>query len=280
MADRFEFTLDSVEAAVVGRAVHAEVRRFPLRIRNSTIDPVRFARLAVLVYDELERRGLSVGGTLHPSVRTALELFTEHQVSVSVTGRDERANDIAMLAISDGARAVAVTQAPGADDLRFSLFADEDLVTRIAGFLPSAPAAPTGTLTVEHRPAPTLSAMAARRLAQEEAEAQETDAFGNLDVVASIGPKKRSPQRGRSDAERLGELLAGRRLGGGFLAVTGLRRSGERRTAPPLGWVDTEQGRFLVETSTGANGATVATYQPAGAPELYGAVKRVISSVY
>lgn len=87
MADRFVFTLDSVEAVMVGTAVNADVRRFPLRIRNTTIDPVRFTKLAVLVREELERRGLVAADTVHPLVRTGLELFSVHQVSVSVTGR-------------------------------------------------------------------------------------------------------------------------------------------------------------------------------------------------
>ncbi|OLF18533.1 ESX secretion-associated protein EspG [Actinophytocola xanthii] len=279
MADRFEFTLDSVEATVVGRAMNADVRRFPLRIRNSTIDPVRFVRLGVLVHDELERRGLSVGGRLHPLVQTALELFNDHQVSVSVSGRTEREEDIAMLAMSDGAQAVGVTQEHGSDALRFSLFPDEDLVRRISTFLPAAPAAPQGTLTVAHRPARAVSAMAARRLAEEEADAEETDAFGNL-VIGMVGDGPRRRPSGRSDAEKLGEIMAGQRLGVGFLAASGLRRSGERRSVPPLGWVDTEQGRYLVRTTTEADGTTVATYQPAGAAEVQTAVQEVISSVY
>jgi hypothetical protein len=276
MADRFEFTLGSVEAAMVGRAVNADVRRFPLRIRNTTVDPARFAKLAVLVRAELERRGLCSADMLHPSVRTAFGLFTEHQVSVSVTGWHAKEGDLAMVAMSDGAQAVAVTQAPGSDTLRFSLFADEDLVFRIAGFLPRVPAAPRGRFTVEHRPAPIMSAMAARR----RAEAEETDAFGNVDVVGTLGPEPDRPSSSRSDAERLGEIMSGERPGGGFLAAAGLRRRGERRSAPPVGWVDTGQGRYLVETTTEANGTTVATYRPAGASELATAVRHVISSVY
>lgn len=280
MADRFEFTLGSVEAAVVGRAVNADVRRFPLRIHNLPIDPVRYAKLAILVHDELKRRGLSSDDSLHPPVRTALELFTEHQVSMSVTGRNARDEDLAMVAMSDGAQAVAVTQAPRSDTLRFSLFADEDLVSTVADFLPRVPAAPRGTFAVEHRPAPTMSAMAARRRAEEEAEAEETDAFGNLDVIGTLGPEPARRPRSRNDAERLGEIMSGERLGGGFLAATGLRRSGERRAAPPVGWVDTWQGRYLVETTTEANGTTVAIYRPAGASEVATAVRDVISNVY
>lgn len=277
MADRFEFSLASVEAAVVGRAVNADVRRFPLRIRNTTVDPVRFAKLAVLVRDELERRGLCSGGRLHPLVHTALELFTKHQVSMSVTGRDAGEEDLAMVAMSDGAQAVTATQAAASDTLRFSLFSDDELVSRIAGFLPEVPAAPRGTFTVTHRPVPAMSAMAARRLA----EAAETDAFGNLVVVGMLETEPgRTPVVRRSEAERLGEIMSGARRGGGFLAVSGLRRTGERRSVPPVGWVDTGLGRYLVETTTEDHGVTVATYRPAGASELADTVTHIISEVY
>jgi hypothetical protein len=35
---------------MVGRAVNADVRRFPLRIRTTTVDPVRYTKLAILVH--------------------------------------------------------------------------------------------------------------------------------------------------------------------------------------------------------------------------------------
>lgn len=276
MADRFEFTLGSVEAAMVGRAVNADVRRFPLRIRNTTIDPVRYAKLAILVRDELERRGLSAADQLHPSVRTAMELFTAHQVSVSVTGWNADKEDLAMVAMSDGAQALAVTQAPKSDTLRFSLFADEDLVATIAGFLPATRTTPQRTFTVEHRPAPARSAMAELR----RAEAEETDAFRNVDVVGQLAAEPQRRPQPRNDTERLAAIMSGERLGGGFLAATGRRRTGEHRSAPPVGWLDTGDGRYLVETTTAANGTTVATYRPAGATELAATVRHVISSVY
>jgi hypothetical protein len=280
MTDRFEFTLGSIEASVVGRAMGADVRRFPLRIRNSPIDPVRFAKLAVRVDEELTRRGLSSAGRLHPSVRTALALFTEHQVSVSVSGRNSRGEDMAMVAMSDGRQAVRVVQPPKEDALRFCLFSDEDLDYEISAFLPRVAGAPNGVLTVEHRAAPAMSAMARRRRAEEEAEAEETDAFGNLDVIGSLDAAPARPAGRASDAERLGEIMAGQRLGVGFLTATGLRRNGERRSSSPLGWLDTEKGRYLVRTTTGKDGATVAVYEPAGAAELQKAVQSLISSVY
>jgi hypothetical protein len=65
-----------------------------------------------------------------------------------------------------------------------------------------------------------------------------------------------------------------------FLAASGLWRTGQRRCAPPVGWVDTGLGRYLVEVTTEAHGTTVVTYRPAGASELQDAVRQIISSVY
>ncbi|WP_275897110.1 MULTISPECIES: hypothetical protein [Amycolatopsis] len=62
MVFRFGFTLGSVEAVVAGRALGVDVRVFPLRISHTTVDPLRFARLAIRVHDDLEGRGLSTRG--------------------------------------------------------------------------------------------------------------------------------------------------------------------------------------------------------------------------
>jgi EspG family len=280
MADEFTFTMGSIEASVVARSMSADIDRLPLRIRNSTMDPVRFVKLAVRVDEELTRRGLSTAGRLHPPVRIALELFSRHQVSVAVTGQNERGDDLAMLALSDGSQAVRVVQPPKQDTLRFTLFSDEEMDYQIAAFLPRMSAAPKGTLTVEHRPKVAMSAMAARRRAERELEEEETDAFGNLDVIGTLDDEPAGPPARVDDAEKLGEILAGKRLGGGFMAATGRRRNGEHRSAPPLGWIDTEKGRYLVRTTIEPDGRTVAAYQPAGAAELQEAVQQVISSVY
>lgn len=281
MSDRFEFTLDTVAASVVGKALAVDVRRFPLRIRNSTIDPERFARLAVLVDEDLERRGLSQSGKLHPALRTALGLFASFHVTVSITGRDDAGRDIAVLAMTDGAQAVRVAQPPGEDSLRFTLFADEDLVERLAAALPPAPAARGRILAIEQRPKPVRSAMARRRRELAEAEREETYAFGNIEVVGMVDSGQPAPGRGPStDAELLREILSGERHGGGYLVGSGRGRRGELRSAPPVGWVDTELGRYLVETARDPDGTTAARYVPAGRAEVAKAVHKVISSVY
>ncbi|WP_158890966.1 ESX secretion-associated protein EspG [Amycolatopsis anabasis] len=280
MADRFEFTLGSVETSILGQAFGVDVRRFPLRVRNTTTDPVRLAKLASLVLEDLRQRGLGTTERLHPSLETAFGLFDGHRVAVAVTGIDGLGEDIAVLVYTDGAQALGITQGAGQDDLLFALFSDDDLIEVLAGVPPAAKAAPGGPLSVRERPEQRQSAMAARRAAEAEHDFEETDAFGNIEVAGVVQAGDVPAYSDHTDAERLAEILSGRRLGGGQIFVSGRGRHGERRDAPPLSWLDTERGRYLVQTGTDEAGAFVATYSPAGRDEVARAMREAVSSVY
>jgi hypothetical protein len=294
MAERFDFSLGTVEASVVGRALGVDIRQFPLRIGNVTVDPVRFAHVAAKVFEALELQRLSISGELHPSVRMAFELLRDRRVSVSINGIDGLGGDIAVLVVTDGAQALGITQAHREDVLQFALFADEDLVDVLSGVLPAAEAATTGAHTVEDRPrAATVSAMTARRQAEAEADDEETDAFGNIElraVVQARPPSERSrsarvraarprPQS-EDSAEVLERVLSGRRMGGGQVIATGYGRRGEILTANPLSWLDTEYGRYLVWTDTDDLGTMSAHYEPAGRTDVGRAILNSISSIY
>jgi hypothetical protein len=136
-ADRFGFTLDPVELSVLRQAHGVRSRLFPLRLGNTTVDPVRLATLAKAVDQALNRKGLSEDGRLIPPVRTAFELLAEHRVAVSVTGAP---GDLAALAVSDGVQALAVTQVTE-DELRFALFPSDELIGAVVTVLPQAGAA-------------------------------------------------------------------------------------------------------------------------------------------
>ncbi|GAB2959664.1 ESX secretion-associated protein EspG [Amycolatopsis acidiphila] len=280
MVSRFDFTLGSVEAVVVGRAVGVDVRVFPLRISNTTVDPVRFAKLARQVYFDLEDRRLSVQGELNRQVRLAFELLGEHRVAVTASGNDSRYGDLALFAATDGAQALAISQADGEDGLWFSLFPDEELVRTIAQALPAMDPAPTGPLSISHREDRPRSAMAARRQAEAEFDEEETAAFGSLELQEVVRTRVAVPERGDSDAELLEEIFAEPRFGGGYFTASGRGRHGERRSAPPLTWLDTEAGRYLVQTSTDGSGTLTARYVPAGFTDVAEGVRTLISAVY
>jgi hypothetical protein len=133
-ADRFGFTLEPLELSVLRLAHGVRSRLFPLRLGTTTVDPIRLAALADAVEEALDRRGLSERGQLHPPVLTAFDLLAEHKVAVSITGAPD---DLTALAVSDGERAISITQ-PTDDELRFSLFPAEELVATVVSLLPAA----------------------------------------------------------------------------------------------------------------------------------------------
>ncbi|SFA71364.1 EspG family protein [Amycolatopsis marina] len=279
MADRFEFTLGSVELSIIGQALGVNVRQFPLRVRGTTTDPVRLVRLAKRVHQDLERRRLSSSGALHSSVRAAVELFGSHRVAVAITGTDGRGADITVLTLTDGRQALGITQSAGADEMTFALFSDDELVEVLTGVPPLLRGAQGPALTVEHRPDPSVSAMVARRRAEAEHDEDETDAFGNIElrgVVQAVSPVRQRARR--DDIDELTGVLAGGRMGSGYIVVTS--GGGGRGPIPPLTWLDTEQGRYLVRTSTDESGTVTAEYVPAGTAELADAVQDLLSVAY
>jgi hypothetical protein len=280
MAERFQFTLQSVEASIVGQALDVDVRRFPLQIRNTTVDPVRFAKLAVRVYRRLERERLSIDGELHPLVRRAFALLGDHRVSVAVSGVDGLGDDITVLAVTDGSQALEIGQAPDEDLVQFALFPDEELVDVLAGVLPTARAATTGERVAQRRVRQPVSAMAARRQAAAEADEEETDAFGNLELMGVVRAREALVAGENPDPGVLERVMSGPRLGGGHIIATGRSRYGEHLTAPPLSWLDTEDGRYLVRAEAGDGGVLSARYTPAGPADVVNGIRQAIAAVY
>lgn len=279
---RFEFSLGTVEASVVGRALGVDIRQFPLRIGPTSADPDRYARLAKQVYLDLSARRLSVAGELNRFVRSSFELLGDHRVSVAVSGSDVEIGEIAVLSVTDGAQALLVAQPDGQDQLWFRLLPDDELVDALAGALPPLGPAPGGPLTVSQQAPRRLSAVAARRQADVEFDEEETEAFGSLQInaVVSSGARRRRRDAGYTDQERLEDILAGPRLGGGYFVATGRTRHNEQRRTSPLTWLDTEQGRYLVEASTDQAGTTTAQYSPAGNDEVADGIAQLVSAVY
>ncbi|TKG72185.1 ESX secretion-associated protein EspG [Prauserella endophytica] len=274
MSERFEFVLGSVEASIVGQALGVDVRRFPLRVRNTTTDPARLIKLAKLVTGELAKRRLIVGNALHTHVRTAFGLFGDHRLSVAITGIDGLGEHITVLAFTDGAQALGITQR-GDDELFFSLFSDDELVDVLAGVLPAAQAAPGAPATVRSSMIEHKSALAARRAAEREHDEEETDAFGNISIISMVEPPPERNRGGESDERRLRRVLAGERHGGGQITVVG------HDGTPPhsISWLDAEAGRYLVHT-TDDGGEFVARYEPAGYHDVVRAIRDAVSRAY
>ncbi|CAM2913321.1 ESX secretion-associated protein EspG [Saccharomonospora xinjiangensis] len=276
MSESFEFVLGSVEADIVGQALGVDVRRAPLRVRNTTTDPARRIRLTAIVGQRLADRRLSTSTALHPSLRTAFGLFANFRVSVSISGIDGFGSPIAVLALTDGSQALGVTQNSGADELLFSLFSDDELVEVLAGVLPPMPPAEGSAVTVRGSAVEHTTAWEERKAAERAEDEEETSAFGNLQVVGTVAaprPQRRGHRPG--DEDRLRLALSGKRLGGGHITVT--RSAGAEPRA--LSWLDTEQGRYLVHDRRG-NDEFLATYEPASRADVASAVRDVLARAY
>ncbi|WP_409489259.1 ESX secretion-associated protein EspG [Amycolatopsis sp. cmx-11-12] len=283
MAERADFALGTAEATVVGQALGVDVRLFPLRVRNTSIDPERYTAVIRKVYTDLEQRRLSVNGELNPAIRTAFALLANHRITVSVNGIDGIGQDIAVLTLTDGRQALGITQAHGEDLLQFALFSDEELVEVLSGVLPRMRPASTGRRKIVQKEERAVSAMAARRQAEAEFDEEETDAFGNLQFTGVVRARTDTPapRNDESDLEVLEKVLSGTRLGGGHIIVSGIGRHGERLRSTPLSWLDTEDGRYLVWTETDeASGAVIGHYDPASQSGVANAIKNAIADIY
>jgi hypothetical protein len=95
-----------------------------------------------------------------------------------------------------------------------------------------------------------------------------------------VGARSSSRRRENTGVDVLERVMSGRRLGGGHVIVTGQGRHGERLTATPLSWLDTEDGRYLVQAETDESGFVTAHYLPAGTADVANAVRQAISSIY
>ncbi|MBB5854406.1 ESX secretion-associated protein EspG [Amycolatopsis umgeniensis] len=283
MAERADFALGTVEATVVGQALGVDVRLFPLRVRNTSIDPERYTAVIRKVYTDLEQRRLSVNGELSPAIRTAFALLANHRITVSINGIDGIGQDIAVLTLTDGRQALGITQAHGEDDLQFALFSDEELVEVLSGVLPRMRPASTGRRTIVQKEERAVSAMTARRQAEAEFDEEETDAFGNLQFTGVVRARTEAPapRNDESDIEVLEKVLSGTRLGGGHIIVSGIGRRGERLRSTPLSWLDTEDGRYLVWTETDeASGAVIGHYDPASQAGVANSIREAIADIY
>jgi hypothetical protein len=74
------------------------------------------------------------------------------------------------------------------------------------------------------------------------------------------------------------EILRRERKGSGHFAITGRDRNGRITEAPGLGWIDTDAGRYLVQTHNTENTAS-GTYFPADGARMIHQINELLKSV-
>lgn len=277
----FAFTVDTVQAKVLGRALGVDVDMFPLSTVGMGYDLVHFAAAANVAAKDLEQRGLTRHGRLTPALRTTFGLFGGYRAAVAVSGIDGTGKDFSVLGLSDGSQAVTIFQYAGQDEWAIDMMTDDDWLPELVDLLPEQPAAPRGRpLTITTTVEPARSAFREKRDADAEDDQVETAAFDNLEVQTMVRPR-RNPFHGRArdDSDVLTAILAQPRLGVGRILVSCRDRHGRTRQTPPFGWLDAEEGRFLVDTHSNDD-QLITTYTPASRSGLAQRIRAAIRTVY
>ncbi|MFD8494231.1 ESX secretion-associated protein EspG [Amycolatopsis sp. NPDC059657] len=281
MANRFAFTVNTVQAQILGRAHNVDVRRFPLELPGLGHDPAHLVTLAGVVSQELDKQGLSRRGRLLPAAREAFALFADDRVSVAVTGIDGTDQHFAALGLSDGAQGMTVFQYAEQYVWEIDLMPDESWIPDLVALLPEQPAAPHRPLSVTTPATAASSAYATRQAAERAHEEDETAAFGGMRVQSVVRPPVNPfHRRGRSDAEMLADILSQPRFGSGRFLISARDRHGRNHVADPFGWLDTDDGRYLVHTHIEPDGSHTTSYASADHHDVADAIRTAIGTVY
>jgi EspG family len=217
--------------------------------------------IARAVQGDMQRRGLARGDDVDPSVLTALRLVADYHVAIAVMGTVDGGREIYGRASATPRGGVVVRQ--DQQMLVFELIRPETLAHAAVALLPNEKAGPGQSVMIT-----TPAAPAPQRNRDEE------------DAGFSFAQPVRGT-RGMSEAQ-LGvakEILRRPRKGGGYFVVSGKDRRGHEIQAPGLSWIDTDAGRYLVQTRPGEGGQSHGTFAPADAARLTHQLSDLLRSV-
>jgi hypothetical protein len=236
------------------------VRLFPFQIPSFgrlMEDRIGIARA---VQSDLEDRGLCRHGDVDPEVLTALQLVADHQVSIAVMGTVDRGREIYARASATARQGVLAHK----DEqlIKFELIRPETLARAVVGLLPDLKAGPGQSVQITQP----VAAPAKHRL--------EDD--GDIGFAQPVRAR-----RSMSDAQlhAAEEILRRPRKGGGYFVVSGRDARGKDLTAPGLSWIDTDEGRYMVQSRTGEDGQQYGTFAPADTGRLTHQLNDLLRSV-
>jgi hypothetical protein len=193
---------------------------------------------------ELAQRGLLVGRDLHADLRATLNLMarpsSEYFGWIAYT-EDDRSVSLAVLVAAIGQDAVLVVR--DGQQVHIGPTRSEGMTETLVGHLPALPAARGRSVNL---PEAEVRALVADRMhdapgAGKPLPAEAFNIFGRASMA--------------EDARDLLTAMDQPRTGGGELYVAARSRSGERRRCEnPLVYVDTQQGRWMTQLTSGRPG--------------------------
>jgi hypothetical protein len=208
-------------------------------------------RIAQAVQGDLESRGLCRAGNVQPQVLDALRLLADHQVAIAVMGTVDGGKEIYARASATARQGVLAKV--DQQMINFDLIQPDSLARAVIGLLPAM------------RPGPGQSVMISK--AAPAPPPRQRGLFEEADE-GFFAPVRAARTGSTAQMQVAEEILRKPRKGSGFFVVTGRNARGKEVTAPGLSWIDTEDGRYLMQTREGDDGQTHATFAPADQARL------------
>ncbi|TCO65285.1 ESX secretion-associated protein EspG [Actinocrispum wychmicini] len=249
------FALSFAAVDILSEGLGVNCRMYPFQIPSFGEFPEDRARIAEAIKNDMIGRGLADHHTLAPEVMDALTLLSEYQVAVAVMGDVDNGKQVFARGSATARRGMVVRQ--DGQILKFELVRPESLARSIVAMLPPLNAGPgqsaTITRPIKRAPRP--------------------------DEEMALRQQIRTP-RGMSTAQirSAGEILRRKRVGSGHFTVNGRDRFGKTTQAPGLGWIDTDAGRYLVQSHIDED-TTGGTYFPADNARVIHQLNELLKSV-
>jgi hypothetical protein len=249
------FGLSFAAVDILSEGLQVNCRVYPFKIPSFGEFMEDRARIAMAIRDDLISRGLADTKNLAPEVIDAIRLMADYQVAVAVMGDVEGGKKVYARGAATGRKGMVVVQ----DDqiLKFELVRPESLARAVAALLPPEKPGPGQSVTITK---PTAAPI------------RSDD--NNVAFRQAALPRGTSPAQIRM-AE---EILRRERRGSGHFVVTGRDRFGRTKDAPGLGWIDTDAGRYLVQSHNMEN-AVSGTYFPADTNRTIHQLNELLKSV-
>ncbi|WP_019855304.1 ESX secretion-associated protein EspG [Actinopolyspora mortivallis] len=248
------FTLSTKAVDVLAEELAINLRRFPFEFdhHGSTTDERSGVRSEV--YAELSRRGLLDGEEPDQDLEAALRLLHTPRVEIAVTYVETATEEVfrARTAVS-GHTGVRAVQYP--DNLRLTFVDPRGLARLSADLLPEVAA---GKLE-----AATIHASDGGGWHNEEPDRDDESWLSTVETTATA-------RRGGRDTRAARHILTQPTHRIGYFFVSGRNDSGETVRMPPVGWRDTDSGRYSVTTRRNNDGAEWNTFAGADKRRLAG----------
>ncbi|PRW63236.1 ESX secretion-associated protein EspG [Actinopolyspora mortivallis] len=248
------FTLSTQAVDVLAEDLAINLRRFPFEFdhHGSTADERSGVRSEV--YAELSRRGLLDREEPDQDLEAALRLLHAPRVEIAVTYVETATEEVfrARTAVS-GRTGVQAVQHP--DTLRITFIDPRGIARLSADLLPE--------MAVGKLEAATIPASDGGGRHDEEPEQDEESWLSTVETTAT-------KRRGGRDTHAAQHILTRPTHRIGYFFVSGRDDSGETVRMSPVGWRDTDSGRYSVTTRRNNDGAEWNTFAGADKQRLAG----------